>query len=188
MKDCILLRHGATAMAGLFCGHSDPPLSDAGHQQIDLVASMLRERPDVIYTSDLKRARQSAERIASHFGLSVHLRPGLREVNFGAWEGLSWIQIEQRFPADARAWMERYPRGVIPAGEPYEAFRSRVRREVAFLLAEAKERSLVAVTHGGFIRTALTELYSFPDSEAYRSSAHYASIVPLPCAQPGGAA
>jgi len=57
MKLCILLRHGETAMAGLFCGHSDPPLNDAGREQIDLAASMLGGRPKVIYASDLKRAR-----------------------------------------------------------------------------------------------------------------------------------
>jgi broad specificity phosphatase PhoE len=177
MKPCILLRHGETAMAGLFCGHSDPALSDAGREQIQLAASMLGERPKVIYTSDLKRARQSAELIASHFDLPVHLRPGLREISFGAWEGLSWKQIEERFPADAQAWVERYPKGVIPAGEPYDAFQIRVQKEMAFLLGQAEVHSLIAVTHGGVIRTALTELNSFTHSEAHRCSAQYASIV-----------
>ena len=83
MKPCILLRHGETAMAGLFCGHSDPPLSDAGREQIELAVSMLGERPKVIYASDLKRARQSAELIASHFdvrSVSAHgtASPGSR--------------------------------------------------------------------------------------------------------------
>ena len=187
MKPCILLRHGETAMAGLFCGHSDPPLNDAGREQIDLAASILGERTKVIYASDLKRARQSAELIASHFDLPVNLRPGLREISFGAWEGLSWKQIEQCFPEDARAWMERYPQGVIPAGEAYDTFRNRVLKEMAFLLAEAEVQSLIAVTHGGFIRTALTELYSFTHSEAHRCSAQYASIVPIPPTQDRGA-
>jgi alpha-ribazole phosphatase len=187
MKPCILLRHGETAMAGLFCGHSDPPLNDAGREQIDRAASMLAERPKVIYASDLKRARQSAELIASHFDLPVHLRPALREISFGAWEGLSWKQIERCFPADAQAWLARYPRGVIPTGEPYDTFRIRVHQEIAFLLAESKQRSLVAVTHGGFIRTALSELYSFTHSEAHRCSAQYASVVPVPPVQTGGA-
>ncbi len=187
MKPCILLRHGETAMAGLFCGHSDPPLNDAGTQQIGLAASMLGQRPDVIYASDLKRARQSAELIASHFGLPVHLRPGLREIGFGAWEGLSWEQIERLFPAEAQAWMEWYPQGVIPGGEPYGSFLERVRQEMTFLLAQSEVQSLIAITHGGFIRSALTELYSLPRSEAYRCSAQYAAIVPIPPEQPGGA-
>ncbi|MDE3063650.1 MAG: histidine phosphatase family protein [Acidobacteriota bacterium] len=188
MRDCVLIRHGETSMAGLFCGHSDPPLNDAGRQQIGLVGAMLGQRPDVIYASDLRRARQSAELIASHFGLAVHVRPGLREIDFGAWEGLYWTQIEEQFPAEARAWMERYPEGKIPAGERYETFRERVRLEMRFLLAEAEIQSLVAVTHGGFIRTALTELYSLPHAEAHRWSAQYASIVSIPFAQAGGTA
>ena len=188
MKPCILLRHGETAMAGLFCGHFDPPLSDAGREQIELAASMLGERPKVIYASDLKRARQSAELIASHFDLPVHLRPGLREISFGAWEGLSWKQIEQCFPADAQAWMERYPQGVIPGGEPYDTFRIRVQKEMAFLLEQAEVHPLITVTHAGVIRTALTELYSFTHFEAHRRSGQYASIVSIPPAQGGGEA
>lgn len=188
MRGCVLMRHGETSMAGRFCGHSDPPLNEAGRERIGLATSMLSQRPDVIYASDLKRASQSAELIASHFGLAVHLRPGLREIGFGAWEGLSWPQIEERFPSDAQAWMECYPQGVIPAGEPYDTFRMRVRQEMRFLLAEAEVRSLIAITHGGFIRTALTELYSLPHAEAHRWSAQYASIVSIPPVQAGGAA
>ena len=188
MRGCVLMRHGETSMAGLFCGHSDPPLNDAGREQIGLAVSMLGQRPDVIYTSDLIRARQSAELIASHFDLTVHLRPGLREIGFGAWEGLSWTQIEERFPSDAQAWIGCYPQGVIPAGEPYNTFQMRVRQEMRFLLAEAEVQSLVAITHGGFIRTALTELYSLPHVEAHRRSAHYASLVSIPPSRSGGTA
>lgn len=175
-------------MAGLFCGNSDPALNDAGREQIGLAISVLGNRPDVIYASDLRRARESAELIASQFGLRVHLRPGLREIGFGAWEGLSWMQIEERFPADAQAWMQCYPQGAIQGGEPYDTFRMRVREEMKFLLAEAEVQSLVAVTHGGFIRTALMEFYSLPHVEAHRLSAEYASLVSIPPVQAGGAA
>ncbi len=117
----------------------------------------------------------------------MHLRPELREINFGVWEGLSWRQIGEWFPADAQVWMERFPHGEIPAGEPYDTFQIRVRQEMAFLLAQAEVQSIIAVTHGGFIRAALTELYSFTHSEAYRCSAQYASIVPIPPVHAGGA-
>jgi broad specificity phosphatase PhoE len=84
--------------------------------------------------------------------------------------------------------MERYPQGVIPGGEPYDTFRIRVQKEMAFLLGQAAVHALIAVTHGGVIRTALTELYSFTHFEAHRCSAQYASIVPIPPVQVGGAA
>jgi alpha-ribazole phosphatase/probable phosphoglycerate mutase len=180
MKACVLVRHGETDLAGRFCGHSDPPLNDAGRRQIELAASMLRDIPEVIYTSDLKRARESAGLLASYFTVPVDVRPGLREINFGAWEGLAWEEVEQRFPADASAWMELYPRGVIPSGESYDSFQKRVQQETAFLLAEAELRSIVAVTHGGFIQTALTVLYGISETAAHERCAQYASIVPLP--------
>jgi alpha-ribazole phosphatase/probable phosphoglycerate mutase len=180
MKTCVLVRHGETDLAGRFCGHSDPPLNDAGRRQIEHAVSVLSNVPEVIYTSDLKRARESADLFGSYFAVPVHVRHGLREINFGAWEGLAWEEVEQRFPADASAWIELYPRGVIPSGELYEAFQKRVRRETAFLLAEAELRSIVAVTHGGFIQTALTVLYGTSEGPAHERSAQYASIVPLP--------
>jgi broad specificity phosphatase PhoE len=77
---------------------------------------------------------------------------------------------------------------VIPSGEPYDTFRIRVQKEMAFLLGQAEVHSVIAVTHGGFIRTALTELYSFTHSEAHQRSAQFASIVPIPPVQAGGAA
>lgn len=180
MNSCVLVRHGETDLAGRFCGHSDPPLNDAGRRQIELAASMLREIPEVIYTSDLRRARESASLLASYFAVPFQVRYGLREINFGEWEGLTWEEVEQRFPADANAWMEVYPRGVIRSGELYEAFQKRVQRETAFLLAEAELRSIVAVTHGGFIKTALRELYGMSELAAHECSAQYACIVPLP--------
>jgi broad specificity phosphatase PhoE len=180
MKSCVLMRHGETDLARRFCGRSDPPLNDAGRRQSELVASTLREIPDVIYTSDLKRARESADLLGSRFAVPVQVRPDLSEINFGAWEGLSWEEVEQRFPTGASTWMKQYPRGVIPSGESYESFQKRVQRETAFLLADAELRSIVAVTHGGFIKTALTVLYGISETAAHERCAQYASIVPLP--------
>lgn len=140
---------------------------------------MLREIPQVIYTSDLKRARQSAEIVAAHCGVPMHVRPGLSEIDFGQWEGLSWKEIEQRFGADARNWVEQYPRGVIPSAETYEAFQLRVKREVEFLLAEAELHRVIAVTHGGFIRTVLTEVCGLSHLAAHESAAQYGCVVPI---------
>lgn len=180
MRACILIRHGETAMAGLFCGLSDPPLNAAGREQIRLATGMIGERPQIVYASDLKRARESAELVAAYFAVPLRLRTGLREIGFGEWEGLSWEQVEETFPAEARAWADQYPYGVIRGGEVYDAFRMRVLKEMAFLLAEAKGHSLLAVTHGGFIRTVLTDLYAFTQVQAERSAARYASIVRIP--------
>jgi len=179
MSACVLIRHGATDMAGRFCGHSDPPLNRTGRIQVERAGSMLPVAPKVIYSSDLLRARQSAAILSAHFAIPVQVRPGLREIGFGQWEGLSWQEIEQRFPVESQAWMEQFPAGVIPDGERYDVFRDRVRQEIEFLSAEAESQSLIAVTHGGFMRTALREVYGISADTAHQLSAVYAATVDL---------
>jgi broad specificity phosphatase PhoE len=89
-------------MAGRFGGRSDPLLNDAGQRQIAMAAKTILIPPEVIYASDLQRAQQSAHLIALHFGVLVRLRPSLREIDFGQWEGLSWPEIEEAFLARPR--------------------------------------------------------------------------------------
>jgi alpha-ribazole phosphatase/probable phosphoglycerate mutase len=185
MKCCLLIRHGETDLAGRFCGHSDPALNRAGWLQAEKAADLLAGTPpEVIFTSDLQRSLQTAQVIADHFGLSWNLRPGLREIGFGAWEGLAWNEVEEQYPRQAKLWIEQYPAGSIPSGEAFEMFQLRVRTELEFLLEQAENRAVVAVTHGGFIRTALAHFYGFSADVAYAKSASYAAIVPLPVAQP----
>ncbi len=179
MSACVLIRHGATDMAGLFCGHSDPPLNRAGLIQIARAAFMVPVAPKVIYTSDLLRARQSAAILSAHFAIPVQVRPGLREIGFGQWEDLSWQEIERCFPVDSQAWIEHFPAGVIPSGESYSAFLDRVRHEIAFLLAQAESRALIVVTHAGFMRTALHDVYGISVDQAYQLSAEYAATIDL---------
>ena len=179
MKSCILMRHGATDMAGRFCGHSDPPLNDEGRRQIERAASLLTIAPQVVYTSDLLRARESAASLAEHFSIPLFVRPSLREIDFGEWEGLSWQEVEQRFPTESATWIERFPAGIVPSGEQYDAFVKRVKHEMSFLHALAQSHALVAVTHGGLMRTALIELYNAPASEAFRLTAEYGAIIDL---------
>lgn len=179
MRACILIRHGATDMAGRFCGHSDPPLNDVGRSQIERAASILTTVPQVVYTSDLLRARESAESLAGHLSAPLIVRPSLREICFGEWEGLSWQEVEQQFPGESAAWLERFPAGMVPSGEQYDSFVGRVKHETDFLTAQAQSHALVAVTHGGFIRTVLTEIYNVPSSEAFRLTAEYGAIIDL---------
>ena len=187
MKPCILMRHGVTDMAGRFCGHSDPPLNDSGRAQIKHAASLLVTPPDVVFASDLLRAKESAHILAARFGVPVQISPGLREIDFGAWENLSWQEIEQRFPAESKTWMDLFPAGVIPAGERYDLFVDRVKHEMDFLVMQAQTKALIAVTHAGFIRTALTELYGTASDEAFRLSGEYGAVIDLSQAEAGAA-
>jgi alpha-ribazole phosphatase/probable phosphoglycerate mutase len=176
----LLIRHGETDMAGRFCGHSDPELNERGREQLAGLMTMLSEHAvRRVYTSDLRRAQQTAEAIAKHFGAGLQVRPGLREIHFGLWEGLSWHEIEGRDKAVAAKWAETYPNSTAPAGESYQHFASRVHRETAFLLAEVTKSSIAAVTHAGFIRLVLTNWYGVSEQEAWDRTKEYGSIVAL---------
>ena len=171
-------------MAGRFCGHFDPELNERGRQQLAGLVNRLSQHPvRRVYTSDLRRARQTADAIAKHFGAGLHVRPGLREIDFGLWEGLSWNEIEVRDPIVAKNWAENYPNSTAPAGESFEQFQERVRREIAFLLAEVlaevKEASVAVVTHAGFTRAVLTSLCGVSEREAWNRTEDYGSVVAL---------
>jgi len=167
-------------MAGRFCGHCDPELNQCGRQQLVEVVNRLAEyKIDRVFTSDLQRAQQTAEIIATHFGARLHIRPGLREIHFGRWEGLSWREIEARDPVLAKKWAEEYPRSTAPGGESCRQFHFRVRSQMAFLRAQAAKWPVAAVTHAGFIRVALTNWCGVSEQEARERTKEYGSIVAL---------
>lgn len=167
-------------MAGRFCGHSDPELNERGHQQLAGVVDRLAEYAiRQIYTSDLSRARQTAEAIASHFGIGFEVRPGLREIHFGQWEGLSWSEIEACDPVLAKSWAEQCPNSTAPGGESSQQFERRVRAESAFLFAAATECPTAVVGHAGFIRVLLTNFYGALEEEAWKLTKEYCSVVAL---------
>ena len=167
-------------MAGRFCGHSDPELNERGRQQLAGVVDRLSEYAiRRIYTSDLRRARQTAEAITSHFGIGFEVRPGLREIHFGLWEGHSWSEIEACDPVLAKSWAERYPNSTAPGGESLQQFERRVRAESAFLFAAATECPIAVVAHAGFMRVLLTNFYGVLEEESWKLSKEYGSVVAL---------
>lgn len=176
----LLIRHAETDMADWFCGHSDPELNERGRQQLTGLVNMLCEHTiHRVVTSDLRRARKTAEAIAQHFGAELHIRPGLREIHFGLWEGLSWTEIAAHDPVLAKNWAEGYPNSTAPGGESFQQFKSRVRREMAFLLGQAMKLPIAVVTHAGFIRAVLMNWCRVSEQQAWDRTRNYASVVAL---------
>jgi broad specificity phosphatase PhoE len=133
MTSLLLIRHAVTDMAGRFCGHSDPELNGRGQQQsAGLMEALSAHNIRRVYTSDLRRARQTAAAIAKHFAIELYERPGLREIYFGRWEGLSWDEIETEDPVLAKSWAKEYPDSTAPGGESFLRFACQPRD---FLLA-----------------------------------------------------
>jgi len=123
-----LVRHGeAQVPPGLAIGHGDPPLSKKGRHQVAHLAKRLAAEPlQRVFSSDLVRARLTAEGIAIVHGLTVQVCPELREIDFGLWEGRSLRDLWIERPDEAEAWerdMRCAPSGF---GERFEALEWRV--------------------------------------------------------------
>jgi probable phosphoglycerate mutase len=105
----------------------------------------------VLYSSDLARARQTAAPLAARKKLQVRVDAGLRERGFGEFEGLSFKQIEQRWPEQAAAWRQRDPDFGARGGEVLRDFRQRVVAAVTRLAMAHRGQSIALVTHGGVL-------------------------------------
>lgn len=164
-------------MAGRFCGHSDPDLNEQGRAQLTSLAERLpMGEIDAVYSSDLRRAMSTAQAIAAARNIPRVLRPALREIHFGQWEGLSWKEIEALDPDYARDWMARHPDLPAPAGESFQAFEARVLEEVDHLLEDVQGTTAV-VTHGGVLRVVLRHLCGRSDADAWRQTQPYCCVV-----------
>src|ERR1019366_5526395 len=123
----LLVRHATAEGHGRFQGQLDVSLTSAGRRELCLLCEKCSRYPvQAVYASDLQRARETADALARKLALVVSVRPELREMHFGEWEGLSWNQIATRFPEQAALWIERFPRQTIPGGEPLGQFRKRI--------------------------------------------------------------
>jgi broad specificity phosphatase PhoE len=135
----LLVRHGETDWnaEGRLQGHTDRPLNDYGRRQAkELAERLAAEHVDAIYTSDLSRAKETAEIVGERLGLPVVVDADLREKNWGSWEGLT---------GDER-------RNVDYVGESTEDHRERILRAVERIVERHPEQRIVVVTHGGSLR------------------------------------
>ena len=177
--DCTLLlvRHAHTEMAGRFCGQIDPPLSAEGLGQLPKLVERLGKYPVThIFSSDLQRARQTAEPIAQRCQLPIHQVAFLREFAFGSWEGLKWDQIAAQDPQYAQRWLDLYPSVPAPGGELFADFRKRIHEAMDAIAAQMQAGCAVVVTHGGVIRTFLADAAGHNASPADFSQCEYASF------------
>jgi broad specificity phosphatase PhoE len=170
----VLLRHGRTAYnaTGRFQGQLDVPLDAAGEAQAEKAAAALAElHPARLLASDLQRAARTAELVAAACDLPVELTPALREINLGAWQGLTGVEAHERFPDEWEAWQrgEQIRRG---DGETYPEVAQRALSALQPALAELpRDGTLIAVTHGGTARAILGAVLELPEEQWWRIGA-----------------
>jgi broad specificity phosphatase PhoE len=171
------IRHAETDMVGRFCGHSDPDLNAQGQAQLAGLAQVFStEKVGAIYSSDLRRAQSTARAIAAGRNIPLTLRPALREIHFGEWEGLNWGQIQQADPDYARSWVDGFPHVPAPAGESFASFRARVIDEVSQLIGRARD-AIAVVTHAGVLWVVLRHLQGCSEQEAWQQTRSYGCVV-----------
>ena len=151
----VLIRHGETAWnrTRTLQGQQDIPLNETGLAQAEAVALQLKdEKIDAIFTSDLMRARQTAEVIARPHRLAVVDEPGLRERHWGRYQGLRFDEIEQREPEAHARMVARDPGYVLEGGgESIEGLVARVAATLSRLTRSRPDQTVVAVAHGGVL-------------------------------------
>ncbi|HMJ05099.1 MAG TPA: histidine phosphatase family protein [Chthoniobacterales bacterium] len=167
-----LVRHGATMLSAedRFAGATDVALSDEGREQTKRLAERLRpEKVAAVYASPLGRTVETARILAAPHKLEVGTRDGLREISHGRWEQLTRLEVEQRFPSEAREW-ERDPYSFAPeGGESGLDVTARALPVLLDLVRQHTAQEILVVSHKATIRLLLSSLLGF-DPRRYRDN------------------
>ncbi len=165
MTEIIIIRHGETEWnkTGRFQGHSDVPLSAEGRAQAAALGRNLAlDHVAAIYASDLTRAMETAAPLAKRFGLEVISDPLLRELNFGAWEGRNFNDVNAENPNAMKNFYTDPEQADIPESEPFPEFQRRVAGRVREIVAQERGKRIVIVSHGASIRILLADILAMP--------------------------
>jgi broad specificity phosphatase PhoE len=150
MTRIVLIRHGETDwnVEGRYQGQSDPPLNIRGLEQARFLAEKLRPlHLEVLYTSPLLRAAQTAQIIADRLGIAVHLEPRLMEIHQGEWQTRLRSEIEALYPELFQRWEAEPWQTSPPNGETLEAVQARVSAAVREILTRHPGARTGLVSH-----------------------------------------
>lgn len=165
MTTLILLRHGETLYNTemRFQGILDSPLTDKGVEQAERLAVRLaKEKIELLYCSDIYRAKRTAEIVAKEHNLTPTECVGLREMDFGDWEGLKFSEIKAGW-SEAGKMIFSLPSIVnVPNGESFFDLYARAYKTVHTLVRQNIDKTIAVVSHGCFIRGALCSILGMP--------------------------
>ncbi|MFJ7082072.1 bifunctional RNase H/acid phosphatase [Streptomyces griseus] len=178
----VLLRHGETALTPekrfSGSGGTDPELSATGRGQAERAAEHFAALGTVqdIVSSPLRRCRETAAAVAARLGLDVRIDEGLRETDFGAWEGLTFTEVRERYGDDLTAWLASPDTAPTGGGESFTEVTERVAAARDRIVARYAGRTVLLVTHVTPIKTLVRLALGAPPESLFRMELSAASI------------
>ena len=165
MTKLYFIRHGESTAnrMGLFVGHTDMDLTEKGHEQAEMTANYLKDiHIDVIYSSDLSRAYNTALHTAKLKGMEVIKSKNLREIYGGDWEGQLFDGLCEKYPEDYSLWLTNAGLATCTNGESVAGLQKRITDEVKRIVRENPEKSIAVFTHATPIRCLKAEWDKVP--------------------------
>ncbi|QWR76810.1 alpha-ribazole phosphatase [Candidatus Magnetomonas plexicatena] len=182
-----LLRHGKTVGSDTlrYKGQTDVPLSDEGIAQAEKAAQFISSHVscnsaqpaiDALYSSDLSRCVKTAEIVGASFNLTPITIPEFRERHFGQWEGMSFDEINEKYPEDFTNWAKNPLKFSPIGGESTEDVSKRTMPTLKKLIKRHLDKTIAIVAHGGTNRVILCNLLKIPLRHIFRLEQDFACI------------
>ena len=179
MTSIYLVRHGQTAWnkEEIFRGRTDIPLNENGLRQADLVGEYLRgSNIDVVYSSPLARARETARSVAQVFSLKVLPLEGINDMSFGKWEGLPLKEVQTHDRDLFEQWRKEPHRVRLPGGESLDEVRIRAMAALEDVIRSHTGKNLVLVSHRVVIKVILCGILGIDNSHFWQIAQDAAAI------------
>ena len=164
--DIYLLRHGQTTQPGTFTGITNIGLSSTGKEQIRAIGPLIENaHPEHCFCSPLIRCKETVRLL--NLACAVSDDEKIKEIDFGLWEGLTYSQIQELYPDEAKRWSVEKDAFTFPGGARIHKFNRSIQQWFDELVNTGHNRVLV-VAHGGVLRTGLCELLGLASDNMFR--------------------
>jgi alpha-ribazole phosphatase/probable phosphoglycerate mutase len=172
-----LARHGEVVNHGVYNGQTDVDITATGIQQMERLRDLLKEKNlSAVYSSDLLRTEKGAQIIAQPHSLRPESFPEFREMHFGRWQGLSYPEVMERYPADIPQWMSNLENSRIPGGESFLDMRNRAIPKLQELIEHHRGQEFAMVCHGALNRLIIAEALHLPFAHLLRIEQDYGCL------------
>lgn len=174
-----LVRHGQVEgyQQKRYNGQINVPLTELGKEQSERVCACLSDVAlDAVYSSDLDRSRYGARLIADEHGLVLVAEDALREINFGDWEGRTWVELQEAYPQDWQRRLQDLTNYQVPGGESLQDAADRIRPVIRRILEKHPNGDVALVAHGGVNRIILLDAIGAALEQAFSIEQDYGCL------------